>query len=86
MHTDFYRAIADADILLIANGTKNGIEGYVGPSVFVEVSFAMGLNFVRKRKIGIKFLNPPTDDSPIAEALRLWIGYGWAEVMERETR
>jgi hypothetical protein len=85
VHSDFYRAIAASDILFVANEPKNGIGGYVGPSVFAEVSFAIGLNFVRKRKIGITFLNPPADDSPSSEALRLWIGYGWAEILECQT-
>lgn len=85
VHADFYHAIADSDILFVANEPKNGIEGYVGPSVFAEVSFALGLNFVRERKIGVVFLNPPADDSPFSEALRLWIDYGWAEILECQT-
>lgn len=84
VHESFYKALNDADVLFIANERKNDIDGYIGPNVFAEVSFAVGLNFVRKRKINILFLSVPTEQSSFSEALRLWMKYGWLELFDEQ--
>lgn len=80
IHAKFYNAIYGADILFVANVGKNGIPGYVGPNAFAEISFAVGLNFVRKRKIRIILLSLPMDGSSHGEVLRLWVQNGWMEI------
>lgn len=84
IHEKFYNALYEADILFVANVGKNGISGYVGPNTFAEISFAVGLNFVRTRKIRVILFSLPTDESPYGEALRLWIQNGWLEIFEQE--
>lgn len=80
IHQEFYNAIYETDILFVANAGKNGVHGYIGPNAFAEISFAVGLNLVRKRKIKIILQNMPTDGSSYGEALRLWINKGWMEI------
>lgn len=82
IHEKFYNSINEADILFVANMGKNGIRGYVGPNTFAEISFAVGLNFVRKRTIRIMLQKMPTDESSYGEALRLWIKTGWMEIFD----
>jgi len=85
IHDAFYNAINGTDILFIANVGKNDVLGYVGPNAFAEISFAVGLNFVRKRKIRIILLNMPMDESSYGEALRLWIKNGWMEIFDEKS-
>ena len=82
IHDAYYNAIDGTDILFIANVGKNGVLGYVGPNAFAEISFAVGLNFVRKRKIRVILQNMPMDESSYGEALRIWIKNGWMEIFD----
>ena len=51
----YYRKIEENDAILIANFTKNGIEGYIGGNAFLEMGFAYVL------EKGIYLLNPLPD-------------------------
>ena len=51
----YYRKIEENDAILIANFTKNGIEGYIGGNAFLEMGFAYVL------EKGIYLLNPIPD-------------------------
>ncbi|MEI7749972.1 MAG: hypothetical protein WCJ25_03130 [Candidatus Moraniibacteriota bacterium] len=85
VHDIFYKAIDKTDFLFVANAGKNGIEGYVGPNTFAEISFAVGLNFIRKRKIRVILQNMPMDESSYGEVLRLWIKNGWMEIFDEKS-
>lgn len=41
---DYYKKIEDADVVLIVNEKKNGVEGYVGGNTFLEMGFGHVLN------------------------------------------
>lgn len=53
---DHYDKIAKGDALLVINEPKNGLEGYIGPSVLIE----MGLAFYLRKPI---YLLYPMDPS-----------------------
>lgn len=82
VHRKFYEALYDTDILFVANVGKGGINGYIGPNVFAEIAFAVGLNFVREKKIRVILINTPSEESRDAEALRLWMHSGWMELFD----
>ena len=80
MHKSFYEAIGKADILFVPNETKEGREAYIGAGVFAEISFAMGLNFVREEKMEIIILNRPKEGSNFHEDIIRWEKYGWLRI------
>lgn len=55
--------IATSDAILVINNEKNGVEGYIGPNVLMEI----GLAFYLKKKIYI--WNPVRQDAPYKEEL-----------------
>ncbi len=76
-HTNHYREITETDILFILNLTKDKKPNYIGPSVFAEIAFAVGLNISLNKKIKIYYLNPLPDKLPCSEELKLWQQLGW---------
>jgi len=82
VHKYFYRTISKTDILFIANADKNNIPGYIGVGVFAEISFAAGLNFIRKKKIQILLSKMPSSKSVFHEDVKRWLGLGWLEKFE----
>ncbi len=79
-HASFYKAISLCDMLLVLNLDKNGIKNYIGPSVFAEIAFAIGLNLVFRKKIEIMLLNPIPENLPYTEELKKWLKEGWIKV------
>lgn len=74
-HTEHYKKIAETDILFILNVSK---DGYIGPSVFAEISFAIGLNILRDNNdIEIYYLNYIPKNLPYSEELYKWQDLGW---------
>jgi hypothetical protein len=61
-----FENIADSDCILVINGEKNGIKGYIGPNVLMEI----GLAFYLKKKIYI--WNPIEETAPYEEELRIF--------------
>lgn len=41
---EYYNKIKDADIVLVVNPQKNGIQGYIGGNTLIEMAFAHVLN------------------------------------------
>ncbi len=76
-HIAHYRRINKANALFILNLTKNGIRNYIGPSVFAEMAFAIGLNITSGHKIKIFYLNPLPPNLPYSTELKLWQKLGW---------
>jgi hypothetical protein len=77
--TGHYASIAESDAIIILNIEKKGIPGYIGPGVFAEMSFALGLNKVMKKSIDIYYVNPIPEGLPYSEELGLWQELGWIE-------
>lgn len=58
-----FEKIVESDAILVINNTKNGIDGYIGANVLMEISLA----FFHKKKIYI--WNPIGKDSSYKEEL-----------------
>jgi len=76
--SEHYDAISEADIMLVLNLDKNGISGYIGPGVFAEMAFALGLNQIFNKNIEVCYLNPIVKGGvPYSNELELWQNLGW---------
>lgn len=51
--------------------------GYIGPGVFAEISFRIGLNLTLAQDVPIILLNIPSADSPFHDDIMLWNSLGW---------
>jgi hypothetical protein len=77
IHSLHYKKIAESDMLFILNIDKRGIKNYIGPSVFAEIAFAIGLNLVLRKRIKIFCLNPISKNLPYSKELLLWQKLRW---------
>jgi hypothetical protein len=79
-HIGHYKKIVETDILFILNLEKNKIKNYIGPSVFAEIAFAIGLNVTLNKKIEIYILNPLPENLLYTTELKLWEKLGWIKL------
>lgn len=82
--SEHYKKIIETDILFILNISKKGIEGYIGPSVFAEIAFAIGLNCSLGKKIKVYCLNKISNKLPYYEELRYWEQLGWLKFWQQD--
>lgn len=80
--SDHYISISKADAILALNIEKRGIPGYIGPGVFAEMAFAIGLNKSLGKNIDVYYINPIPDDLPYSEELKLWEKLGWIKIFK----
>lgn len=81
IHKDFYQNIKKADILFIMNEDKNGIEGYIGPAVFAELSYGI-IEYLNNRDILLMLLKMPSKEVNCYEEINLWLKLGWIKIWE----
>ncbi len=82
-----YRAIPKADMVFVLNIEKNGIPGYIGPGVFAEIAFAIGINKVFNKKIDIRYLNPiALNKLSYSDELKLWQKLGWIKLFKKDKK
>lgn len=78
---EHYEAITKCDNLLVLNYEKKGISGYIGPGVFAEIAFALGLD----QGIDVYYLNPISKEKlPYQDELELWEDLDWIKKFEEE--
>ena len=81
--SEHYEAISKADDILALNLEKKGLSGYIGAGVFAEMAFAIGLNKVLNKKIGVYYLNPiPERAFPYSDELKLWEELEWIKLFK----
>lgn len=77
IHKEHYKKIVESDILLVLNIEKDEIPGYIGPSVFAEIAFAIGLNITLGKQIRIYYVENLPKNLSYSEELGLWDKLGW---------
>ncbi len=77
VHTEHYEKIIESDILLVLNIEKDEIPGYIGPSTFGEIAFAIGLNMILGKHIQIFYIEDLPKNLPYSKELRLWSELKW---------
>lgn len=84
--SEHYRAMAQADILFILNLEKKRIPGYIGPGVYAEIAFALGMNQAFKKHIEVYYLNPIFKNIlPYSDELELWQKLGWIQLFNKKS-
>ena len=68
-HTEHYSRLSECDMVFVLNPEKHDKDGYIGPSVFAEIAFAIGLNNALGKQIQVCCLNPWPDDLPYSDEL-----------------
>lgn len=80
-HKEFYQNIKKTDFLFIMNEDKNGIEGYIGPAVFAELSYGI-IEYLNDRDILLMLLKMPSKEVIGYEEINLWLKLGWIKIWE----
>lgn len=84
VHQEFYARLREAEIHFVANERRNGIQGYVGPGVFSEISFRVGLNLTGPQPARVLLLNEPDRQSNFYNDISLWLALGWINLYGRQ--
>lgn len=84
-YRQFYKHLDQTDALFVMNEDKNNIEGYIGPSAFSELTYALISNLNRGRKIEINLLKMPAKESSCYEEIKFWLEQGWIKIYHRPT-
>lgn len=77
VHSRFYQAIDACDILFVANEDKNGVSGYIGPSAFSEINYAIAQNLNHGKQILIFIRQMPDKNLPVYEEISSYLSLGW---------
>lgn len=73
----FYTDIENCDIFFLMNEMKNNIEGYIGASVFGELTYAVMNNVVHNKNIKVLMLDMPSIALFCHEEIVRWLDLGW---------
>mgnify|MGYP006924218578 CR=1 FL=1 len=76
---EFFCHIEEADIFLLFNKKKKGIAGYIGPSGFAELTYALMQNLIHEKKMCIFLWEEPSLDNSCYEEVSRWIENQWVE-------
>lgn len=80
----FFSDIENCDIFFLMNERKGNIEGYIGASVFGELTYAVMNNVVHNRNIKILMLDMPSVALFCHEEIVRWIDLGWINFYSQE--
>ena len=77
----YFEDIKRCDIFFLMNARKGHIDGYVGPSVFSELTYAVMNNLVEEKKTKILMLDMPNKVLFCFEEIIKWLNLGWIEFL-----
>lgn len=82
VHAQFFKDITEADVLFIANGKKNGIEGYIGAETFAELGFGLAQNLIYGKNIKLILAHMPAKEVACYNEIILWLKLGWIDLIK----
>lgn len=85
IYVSFFQNIDRADVFFLMNEDHNDTGGYIGPSAFSELTYAVIANLNRGKKIEINLLQMPSVEQPCYEEISFWIDQGWIHIFDRPT-
>lgn len=85
IYRHFYQCIDDAHTFFLMNEDRNGVEGYIGPSAFSELTYAVINNLNHGKKIDIQILKMPTASQGCYEEIKFWIDQGWIHLFDKDS-
>lgn len=84
-YQQFYKHLDQTDVLFVMNEDKNGIEGYIGPNTFSEITYTIVNNLNRGRKTEINLLKAPSKDLGCYDELKFWLDQNQIKIYRRPT-
>lgn len=81
----FYKNLDQTDAFFLMNEDKDGIEGYIGPSMIAELTYAVIGNLNRGRKVEINILKAPSKEQKCYEEVKFWLDQEWISIYHRPT-
>lgn len=85
IYVSFYQNIDRTDVFFLMNEDKDDIGGYIGPSAFAELTYAIIANLNRGKKIEINILQMPSPEQPCHEEVKFWLDQNWLKIYDRPT-
>jgi len=85
IYVSFYQNIDRTDVFFLMNEDKDDIGGYIGPSAFAELTYAIIANLNRGKKIEIHILQMPSPEQPCHEEVKFWLDQNWLKIYDRPT-
>lgn len=79
VYKKFYQDIENCDIFFLMNEKKGNIEGYIGASVFGELTYAIMNNIIHNKNIKVLMLDMPSVALFCHEEIVRWLDMGWIE-------
>jgi hypothetical protein len=79
VHKQFFKDITEADILFVANGKRNGIEGYIGAETFAELAFGLAQKLLHGKDIKLILASMPDREVASYDEIVLWQKMGWID-------
>ena len=80
----YFEDIKRCDIFFLMNERKGTIEGYIGASVFAELTYAVMTNIVENKKIKILMLDMPSMMLFCYDEIIRWIDKGYINFFKGE--
>ena len=85
IYSSFYQNSDRADVFFLMNEDNNGVGGYIGPSAFADLSYAVIANLNRGKKIEINLLQEPSAEQACSHEIGFWLEQGWVKIYDRPT-
>lgn len=85
IYHSYFQNLDRADVFFLMNEDQNGIGGYIGPSAFSEIAYAVIANLNHGKKIKIYILQEPSEEQNCYQEIKFWLDQGWVKVYERPT-
>ncbi len=82
IHTRFYTALNDADIVFVMNEDENGISGYLGAETFAELAYVVANGLLGKQQTQVLLLKMPESRVQSYEEIELWLRLGWVQLLD----
>ena len=82
IHKNFYKKLynPNLNVHFVLNEDKNNISGYIGPGVFAEIAFRVGLNLIQNKKVKIILFKKPSPKNHFYKDIQLWLSLGWVRL------
>lgn len=85
IYVSFFQNLERADVFFLMNEDYKNIGGYIGPSSFSELTYAVIENLNHGKKIEINLLQMPSEEQACYEEVKFWLDQKWINIYDRPT-
>lgn len=85
IYVSFFQNLERADVFFLMNEDYKNIGGYIGPSAFSELTYAVIENLNHGKKIEINLLQMPSEEQACHEEVKFWLDQKWISIYNRPT-